>query len=84
MPNIRVRADWDSETRVWLVTSDDVPGLVTQAATMEALWQKLNVIIPELLGHNGAMNDELAKAPPILVLHCSPWKVLCSYLVGFA
>ena len=32
-----IRADWDPEARVWVATSDDVPGLATEADTLEAL-----------------------------------------------
>jgi predicted RNase H-like HicB family nuclease len=48
-----VRAEWDEEAAVWVATSDDVPGLVTEEATMEGLIQKLRIIIPELLEANG-------------------------------
>ena len=41
-----VRAEWDEEANVWVATSDDVPGLVTEEATMEGLIEKLKVIIP--------------------------------------
>ncbi len=49
---IEVSADWDSEARVWVATSEDVPGLVTEAATPEELKEKLEVLIPELLEAN--------------------------------
>lgn len=45
----KVEAFWDSEALVWVATSEDVPGLVTEAETIEALTQKLRVIIPELV-----------------------------------
>ena len=48
-----VRAEWDEEARVWVATSDDVPGLATEEGTIEALIEKLKVIIPELLEANG-------------------------------
>ena len=48
-----VHASWDEEAGVWVATSDDVPGLVTEAATTEELIQKLKVMIPELLDANG-------------------------------
>ena len=32
-----VRALWDEEARVWVATSDDVPGLATEADTVDAL-----------------------------------------------
>ncbi len=47
-----VQADWDPEADVWVATSDDVPGLATEAETIEALMQKLRVIVPELLEAN--------------------------------
>jgi predicted RNase H-like HicB family nuclease len=47
-----VRAEWDEEVKVWVATSDDVPGLTTEAVTMEALIEKLKVMIPELLTAN--------------------------------
>ena len=48
-----VRADWDDEARVWVADSDDVPGLATEAETVEALVAKVKVMIPELLELNG-------------------------------
>ncbi len=55
-----IRAEWDEEAMVWVATSDDVPGLATEAATMEALVEKLKVMIPELLMANNAdFGDEV-------------------------
>jgi predicted RNase H-like HicB family nuclease len=48
-----VRAEWDDEAEVWVATSDDVPGLVAEADTAEALLTKLRTLIPELLDANG-------------------------------
>ncbi len=48
-----IRAEWDDEANVWVATPDDVPGLVTEAETMEALSAKLNVMVPDLLDANG-------------------------------
>ena len=47
-----VYADWDSEAEVWVATSDDVPGLATEAPTIEVLAEKLRTVIPELLEAN--------------------------------
>jgi hypothetical protein len=52
-----ISAEWDPDARVWVATSDDVPGLATEAATMEALAQKLRVMVPELLALNLAKLD---------------------------
>lgn len=48
-----VQADWDPEAAVWVATSDDVPGLATEAETIETLGEKLQTLIPELLEANG-------------------------------
>jgi len=50
---IRVLATWDAEARVWVAESEDVPGLVTEAETIEALTDKLLILIPELVEANG-------------------------------
>ena len=55
-----IRAEWDEEASVWVATSDDVPGLATEEATMEALIAKLKIIVPELLEANGiALKQEI-------------------------
>jgi len=50
-----VRAEWDDEARVWVATSDDVPGLATEEESLEALVQKLKTMIPKLLEANGVV-----------------------------
>ena len=48
-----IRAEWDEDARVWVATSDDVPGLATEEENLERLIEKLKVMIPELLDANG-------------------------------
>ncbi|WP_319577410.1 DUF1902 domain-containing protein [uncultured Desulfobacter sp.] len=48
-----IRAEWDEEADVWVASSEDVPGLATESATLEGLIEKLKVMIPELLEANG-------------------------------
>jgi predicted RNase H-like HicB family nuclease len=48
-----VHAVWDEEAKVWVASSEDVPGLATEAETTEALVEKLKSLIPELLAANG-------------------------------
>lgn len=50
---VTVSASWDDDARVWVATSDDVPGLITEAETCDALAEKLQTLIPELLELNG-------------------------------
>jgi predicted RNase H-like HicB family nuclease len=46
---IVVRATWDPEARVWVAESSDLPGLVTEAETIEALQAKIPAMIQDLL-----------------------------------
>lgn len=56
---LSVHAVWDDEAHVWVATSDDVPGLATEAGSMDMLVEKLKRMIPELLDANGyADGDE--------------------------
>ena len=48
-----VHATWDGDANVWVAESDDVPGLVAEAPTPEALLSKLRVLVPELPELNG-------------------------------
>jgi hypothetical protein len=50
---ISVHAAWDDDAKVWTASTDEVPGLATEADTLLALEQKLMVVIPELLEANG-------------------------------
>ena len=58
MKTLTIKALWDEEAQVWVATSDDVPGLVTEAETAEALEAKLKVLIPELLIENGVISEQ--------------------------
>lgn len=53
MHDYQVTAFWDAEAAVWVATSEDVPGLATEADTVEALIDKLRIMIPELLECSG-------------------------------
>ena len=53
-----VLADWDAEAGVWVATSEDVPGLVTESETLETLSEKLQHLVPELLHANGVQMDD--------------------------
>lgn len=51
---IVIHADWDPEAAVWVATTNDLKGLVTEADTMEALRAKLPGMILDLLDEYGA------------------------------
>jgi len=56
-PTIIVRADWDDEANVWVATSSDIDGLVTEASTLEALRAKVLTMVVELMELNGEQSD---------------------------
>lgn len=50
---IVIHADWDPEAAVWVATTNDLRGLVTEALTIEALRAKLPGMILDLLDEYG-------------------------------
>jgi predicted RNase H-like HicB family nuclease len=66
---IVVRATWDQEESVWVAESEDVPGLITQADTLEALQKRLPGIVQDLLGADG--DGEEVEVPIELIAHAS-------------
>lgn len=60
-------AEWDDEARVWVATSDDIPGLVTEAATLDDLFGRVLQVAPELLDDNGVPSH--AHGPFALHIH---------------
>ena len=59
---LEILARRDGEAGVWVAESDDVPGLVAEADSLNVLALKLKTLIPELLELNGAT----ARRPAIL------------------
>jgi predicted RNase H-like HicB family nuclease len=50
---IVVRATWDQDAGVWVATSDDLPGLITEADTFDILRTKIPGMAAELLELEG-------------------------------
>lgn len=48
-----VHVEWDSEEKVWYVAESNVPGLMTEAPSLDAMVAKLEVMVPEMLEENG-------------------------------
>ena len=63
-----VRCTWDPEAEVWVAESDDVPGLATGADTLDALVDKLKIVIPELLEANGQLAPGDSSDIPFVVV----------------
>ncbi len=49
---LKVAARWDEEGRVWWAESADIPGLVTEAPTFDALIERITQIAPEIIELN--------------------------------
>ncbi|MEA5533719.1 DUF1902 domain-containing protein [Crocosphaera sp. XPORK-15E] len=56
LKSYKINAFWDAESGVWVATSEDVPGLATEAETLDFLDSKLKQMIPELLILNGLIS----------------------------
>ena len=49
----RVEFHWDEEAQVWTATSDDIPGLVLESGSLDALIERVRFAAPELIALNG-------------------------------
>lgn len=50
--NYTVHLVWDSEAAVWVATSDDIPGLVLESGSFDALLERVRFAAPELIALN--------------------------------
>jgi predicted RNase H-like HicB family nuclease len=53
---IVIHADWDPEAGVWVATTQDMRGLITEADSIEALRAKLPGMILDLLEEDGIVD----------------------------
>ena len=59
---IEVQAQWDQEAGVWWAESADLPGLVSEAPTLDALIERVSSVIPDLLA--GCRRSSATDSPP--------------------
>jgi len=50
---------WDDEASVWIAESDDLPGLILESDSFDALVEKVKNAVPELLELNGTNNRQV-------------------------
>ena len=55
-----VIASWDSEADVWIAVSDDIPGLVLESGSLDALMERVRFAVPELLELNGTPQNPIS------------------------
>lgn len=48
----KVNFTWDNEAGVWIVQSDDIPGLVLEGGSLDALIERVRFAAPELIDLN--------------------------------
>jgi len=60
MPEYLVNFSWDSDASVWIATSDDIPGLVLESGSIDALMERVRFAAPELLSLNGYQGQTLS------------------------
>ena len=53
----RVKLLWDNEAAVWVAASDDIPGLVLESGSCDALIERVKYALPELLDIAGIKTD---------------------------
>lgn len=53
-----VKALWDVDAGVWVATSDDIPGLVTEATSLDELLKRVIAVAPELLEDNAHLFED--------------------------
>ncbi|MDR0905271.1 MAG: DUF1902 domain-containing protein [Oscillospiraceae bacterium] len=54
MSEYNVTLSWDTEADVWVATSEDIPGLVLESGSLDALIERVRNAVPELLTLNGS------------------------------
>ena len=55
-----VRATYDADARVWWAESDDIPGLVSEAPSLDALMDRVLAVAGEIMEANGDKADEVS------------------------
>lgn len=48
---------WDPESNVWIATSQDIPGLVLESSSFDALLERTRFAVPELLELNASIQQ---------------------------
>ena len=64
-----VEIEWDGEAGVWYVAESNVPGLVAEASSQEAMTALLRERVPELLKLNMAQLVQARNAVPMELLY---------------
>ena len=53
-----IKLQWDNKAAVWIATSKDVPGLVLESGSFDALVDRVKQAVPEMLKLNGSTSPD--------------------------
>ena len=48
-----IRMTWDEDSQVWIATSEEIPGLVLESGSYDALIERVRQAAPEIIALNG-------------------------------
>jgi predicted RNase H-like HicB family nuclease len=57
MNEYTILVTWDEEARVWIAESNDIPGLILESGSLDALIERVRYAAPELLELSGNAAD---------------------------
>ena len=52
-----VYVTWDAQAAVWIAQSEDIPGMVLESGSFDALLERIRFAAPELLELNAIMKQ---------------------------
>ena len=52
----KINVTWDNEAAVWIATSSDIPGLVLESGSFDALLERVRIAAPELISLNNTQS----------------------------
>jgi Domain of unknown function (DUF1902) len=58
--SVVIVARWDPDAKVWIATSEDVPGLVIEADSWPAMIEETRLVLPELMELSGSRGNDLS------------------------
>ena len=60
MPEYTINLLWDAEAATWIATSGEIPGLILESGSIDALIERVRFAVPELLELNGTKRQKLS------------------------
>lgn len=69
-----INLTWDEDAGVWIATSDDIPGLVLESGSFDALLERIRFAAPELIALNNSVHSSYMLSN-VIFNHCHNKKV---------